>query len=96
MAKGLDKHRERLEALALFGKDLTRRAGSKCELCETAGVKLQIHEVPPVLLSVFGSSACCQVESRALLISRFGHDFKASQAKQLAAVTEFLEHRSQG
>ncbi len=48
MAKGLDKHRERLGALALFGKDLTRRAGSKCELCETSGVNLQIQEVPPV------------------------------------------------
>lgn len=48
MAKGLDQHRERLEALALLGKDLTRRAGSKCELCDTAGAKLQIHEVPPV------------------------------------------------
>lgn len=48
MAKGLDKHRERLEVLALLGKDLTRRAGSKCELCETSGIKLQIHEVPPV------------------------------------------------
>ncbi|PON19128.1 phnA protein [Candidatus Entotheonella serta] len=48
MAKGFDKHRERLEALELFGKDLTRRAASKCELCETYNVKLQIHEVPPV------------------------------------------------
>jgi protein PhnA len=48
MAKGLDKHRERLEALALLGKDLTRRASSKCELCATSGIKLQIHEVPPV------------------------------------------------
>ncbi len=48
MAKGLDKHRERLDALALFGKDLTRRAGSQCELCEASNVKLQIHEVPPV------------------------------------------------
>ncbi len=47
MAKGLDKHRERLEAVALFGKDLTRRSGSKCELCETSNVKLQIYEVPP-------------------------------------------------
>ncbi len=48
MAKGLDKHRERLEALALLGKDLTRRSGSKCELCEASHMKLQIHEVPPV------------------------------------------------
>lgn len=48
MAKGLDQHRERLEALSLLGKDLTRRAGSKCELCEASGVKLGIHEVAPV------------------------------------------------
>lgn len=48
MAKGLDQHRERLEALSLLGKDLTRRAGSKCELCEASGTKLLIHEVPPV------------------------------------------------
>lgn len=48
MAKGLDQHRARLDALSLLGKDLTRRAGSKCELCDASGVKLQIHEVAPV------------------------------------------------
>lgn len=47
MAKGRDKHQDRLQALSLFGKDLTRRANSQCELCEIAGVKLQITEVPP-------------------------------------------------
>ncbi|EDY84881.1 PhnA Zinc-Ribbon family [Verrucomicrobiia bacterium DG1235] len=30
-----------------LGKDLTRRAGSKCELCESAGVSLRPYEVPP-------------------------------------------------
>ena len=48
MAKGLDKHRARLDALNTFGKDLARRAKSQCELCGAAGTKLQIHEVPPV------------------------------------------------
>lgn len=48
MAKGFDQNQERLKTLSLFGKDLTRRARSKCELCETSGVPLAIHEVPPV------------------------------------------------
>lgn len=48
MAKGLDKHRQRQDALALLGKTLARRAGSKCELCETGGQRLLPFEVPPV------------------------------------------------
>ncbi len=47
MAKGWEKHRERQGALASFGKDLARRAKSKCELCEAAGVKLVPHELAP-------------------------------------------------
>ncbi len=47
MAKGLEKHRERLEALNRFGKDLTRRCGAKCELCEASGVSLRVYEVQP-------------------------------------------------
>ena len=31
-----------------LGKDLARRAKSKCELCETSGLKLQAYEPPPV------------------------------------------------
>lgn len=34
--------------LNAFGKDLARRAKSKCELCERGGERLSIHEVPPV------------------------------------------------
>ncbi|WP_461538182.1 phnA protein [Spongorhabdus nitratireducens] len=48
MAKGLQKHRERLDALNRLGKDLARRASSKCELCEAAGVSLATWEVAPV------------------------------------------------
>lgn len=47
MAKGFDKHQERQAALASFGRDLARRAGSKCELCERGGLALRVYEVPP-------------------------------------------------
>ena len=50
MAKGLDKHKQRLAQLSLFGKDLTRRAKHRCELCQSSGVSLSIFEVPPVAL----------------------------------------------
>ena len=48
MAKGLLKHQERQSALSLLGKELARRARSKCELCEASGVSLTIFEVAPV------------------------------------------------
>ena len=48
MAKGLQKHQERVDTLNRLGKDLARRASSKCELCEAAGVPLKTHEVAPV------------------------------------------------
>ena len=47
MARGLERHRERQNALAAFGKDLARRARSRCELCEASGVPLHPYEVPP-------------------------------------------------
>ena len=47
MAKGYDTHKARLQALSLFGKDLARRAKSKCELSGESGVPLKIYEVPP-------------------------------------------------
>lgn len=34
MAKGLRQHQEHLAAVNLLGKDLARRAGRACELCE--------------------------------------------------------------
>lgn len=48
MAKGYDQHIERKNKVNSFGKELTRRAKSKCELCETTGVSLSVFEVPPV------------------------------------------------
>ena len=48
MPKGLIKHRERQDAINFLGKNLARRAKSKCELCMISGAPLTIHEVPPV------------------------------------------------
>lgn len=48
MARGLDADRERKGKVSWFGKDLARRAKSKCELSEVTGEKLEIFEIPPV------------------------------------------------
>ena len=48
MSKGYNEHQGRLRSLAAFGKDLARRARSKCELCEAGGVPLTTFEVAPV------------------------------------------------
>ncbi len=48
MAKGYDTNQQRKEALSLLGKDLARRAKSKCELTGESGVSLTTYEVPPV------------------------------------------------
>lgn len=47
MSKGKERHEERQAALGMLGKDLARRARSRCEVCETAGVPLRPYEVPP-------------------------------------------------
>jgi protein PhnA len=48
MAKGYELHQARMMALQGMGKDLARRAKSKCELTGAAGVSLRPYEVPPV------------------------------------------------
>jgi protein PhnA len=48
MAKGYDTNQERKQALSLLGKDLARRAKSKCELTQASGVPLVTYELPPV------------------------------------------------
>lgn len=48
MARGYDADRERKAKVSWFGKDLARRAKSKCELSEVTGEKLEIFEVPPI------------------------------------------------
>ena len=47
MAKGYDAHQQRQMLLSSFGKDLARRAKSKCELSGASGVALHIYEIPP-------------------------------------------------
>ena len=48
MARGYDADRERKHSLSLFGKDLARRAKSRCELTRASGVPLVTYEIPPV------------------------------------------------
>ena len=48
MGKGYELHQARVLALQGLGKDLARRAKSKCELTGAAGVPLRPYEVPPV------------------------------------------------
>lgn len=48
MSKALEKHKHRSERLSYFGKDLVRRSGSHCELCDASGTKLSVFEVPPI------------------------------------------------
>lgn len=47
MAKGYEAHQQRQLALSAFGKDLARRAKSKCELSGASGVPLHVYEIPP-------------------------------------------------
>jgi len=48
MSKASEKHKARLNELSSFGKNLARRSKSHCELCDAHGMKLVVHEVPPV------------------------------------------------
>jgi protein PhnA len=67
MGKGYDNHQSRVAALQAIGKDLARRAKSKCELTDAAGVRLLPYEVPPVALApdldrtLLVSEACHEV-----------------------------------
>lgn len=48
MGKGYETHQARVMALQGLGKELARRAKSKCELTGASGVSLRPYEVPPV------------------------------------------------
>ncbi len=49
MARGHTRHSgAHQHSISHFGKDLVRRCGAHCELCDAQGVKLRIFEVPPV------------------------------------------------
>lgn len=49
MSKGYELHQARMMALQGMGKDLARRAKSKCEITGASGVPLWPYEVPPVV-----------------------------------------------
>ena len=67
MAKGMEIHQARVAALQLLGKDLARRAKSKCELTGASGVPLRAYEVPPVAAepdldrTILISAACLEM-----------------------------------
>jgi protein PhnA len=65
MAKGYEAHQQRQMALSSFGKELARRAKSKCELSGASGVPLHIYEVPPVA-SAPDMSRCLLLSEAAL------------------------------
>ena len=44
MSKGFERNQEHLAQLNALGRELTRRAKSKCEFCNSAGKKLIIKE----------------------------------------------------
>ena len=48
MAKGYEIHQARMMALQGLGKDLARRAKSRCEITGVSGVPLRAYEIPPV------------------------------------------------
>lgn len=48
MAKRYEINKKRQEELNLLGRELARRSGSKCELCHSAGIRLNVFEIPPV------------------------------------------------
>ena len=47
MSRGRDAHQAHLQAVTMLGKNLTRRAGSLCELCNGAD-DLRVIEIAPV------------------------------------------------
>ncbi len=47
MSKGYEMHQARILALQGLGKDLARRAKSKCEITGSAGGPLWPYEIPP-------------------------------------------------
>ncbi len=48
MARGHDLHKQRQAAIASLGRPLSRRAHSRCELCEARGTRLVPFEVAPI------------------------------------------------
>ena len=69
MAKGKAKHQARLDAIQFFGKDLARRAGRRCELCE-ANEDLRIHDTDPEVEPAMETLALLCARCRAVIAGR--------------------------
>lgn len=48
MASGQEQYKQRQAAVASLGRPLSRRARSRCELCDSSGTRLTPFEVAPV------------------------------------------------
>jgi protein PhnA len=48
MARGREQYKQRQEAIAALGRPLSRRARSRCELCDASGTRLTPFEVHPI------------------------------------------------
>jgi protein PhnA len=48
MARGKEQYKQRQEAIAALGRPLSRRARSRCELCDASGTRLTPFEVAPI------------------------------------------------
>jgi protein PhnA len=48
MARGQEQYKQRQAAIAALGRPLSRRARSRCELCESSGTRLFPFEVEPI------------------------------------------------
>ncbi len=48
MARGHEQYKQRQEAIASLGRPLSRRARSRCELCDASGTRLTPFEVAPI------------------------------------------------
>mgnify|MGYP005661587691 CR=1 FL=1 len=83
MAKGRDKHHARLNEINLLGKDLARRAGRACELCE-ARDDCRPHDLEPDADPTLDTLVLCCAPCRTLVARP-----KARPAEQL----RFLENR---
>jgi len=48
VSRGYDNYKNRADLISSFGRELTRRSGSSCELCGASGVSLSVFEIPPL------------------------------------------------
>jgi protein PhnA len=72
MARGRDAHRARQDELSALGKDLSRRARSKCELCGESAPLTPTLLVPDDPITLDGALLLC--DRCAILLQKGRHD----------------------